>query len=898
MQVPSDSEFRKRAFEMPSTWRKALISGGDDARARPEKPHQNPSFSKLVRYDAFAGPCSFAADGKQRKEDIFLRHHATTTTTQTPPPLLPPAFLLIPSSSRSLLLFPPHLRRPSSMAANPDVRSVFEFLRRNGFVEAESALRDDVVHGGGIGGSSFASSSSSDRLSEFPRLPTPPPPVRVVVGRGRQWRHGASEDDGDECSSTSDSSAFVSMVSSPSDLVNPFGRWSATHQNGSEDDSSDSLSQFGTAREYNDAEMLNDSLWANDRRGVQLRQPCFEAADDSGCLSEDKYVMTVDAEEKYMRDMTGLDLVSGGFNSATSINCLDDVGCPLSSIDTARDTGKDPPHSRVLDTITTPICSCCSKVKESYRLESEEGYYSWCGEEIKEPHIPLYRSCYELMADEPNSLQSTQLDKFQSKLEDKCPSVSLEQNVKFCSEHDVNSSRHSSRNKEDLVRSSPEKELQMLDSMVAARSASTNGGSPSNYKSNRRRSKIQKDEVKDSMQDSSMQFHNAEKACMPDGNWEYERGGDREMIGGNGTNRDTEENGIDSDVHMLENQEEEYEIFDLRIIHRKNRTGFEENKDFPIVLNTIIAGRYYVSEYLGSAAFSKVIQAHDLQTGMDVCLKIIKNDKDFFDQSLDEIKLLKFVNKYDPADERHILRLFDYFYHQEHLFIVCELLRANLYEFQKFNDDSGGDVYFTLPRLQSITRQCLEALEYLHYLGIIHCDLKPENILIKSYSRCLIKVIDLGSSCFQTDNLCSYVQSRSYRAPEVILGLPYDQKIDIWSLGCILAELFSGDVLFPNDSLAMLLARMAGMIGPIDMEMLERGQETHKYFTSDYDLYYRNEETNHVEYIIPEKTSLEERLDGCDFEFIEFVRELLQINPDKRPTATEALEHPWLSHPY
>lgn len=83
---------------------------------------------------------------------------------------------------------------------------------------------------------------------------------------------------------------------------------------------------------------------------------------------------------------------------------------------------------------------------------------------------------------------------------------------------------------------------------------------------------------------------------------------------------------------------------------------------------------------------------------------------------------------------------------------------------------------------------------FLHNLGIIHCDLKPENILIKSYRRCEIKVIDLGSSCFQSDSLSLYVQSRSYRAPEVILGLPYDAKIDLWSLGCILGELCSGEV--------------------------------------------------------------------------------------------------------
>ncbi|GER54670.1 kinase family protein [Striga asiatica] len=351
-------------------------------------------------------------------------------------------------------------------------------------------------------------------------------------------------------------------------------------------------------------------------------------------------------------------------------------------------------------------------------------------------------------------------------------------------------------------------------------------------------------------------------------------------------------------VSMCDSKEDDFEIFNLRIIHRKNRTGFEENKDFPIVMNSIIAGRYYVTEFLGSAAFSKVVQAHDLCLGMDVCLKIIKNDKDFFDQSLDEIKLLKFVNKHDPADGSHILRLYDYFYCQEHLFIVTELLRANLYEFQKYNQESGGEPYFTLHRLQIITRQCLEALSYLHDLGIIHCDLKPENILIKSYRKCEIKVIDLGSSCFQADNLSLYVQSRSYRAPEVMLGLPYDQKIDLWSLGCILAELCSGEVLFPNEAIVMILARMIGVLGPIDMEMLQQGQETHKYFTKEYDLYYINADTDKLEYIVPDETSLQHHLDVSDSCFIEFLKCLLEINPKRRLTAREALRHPWLSYSY
>jgi hypothetical protein len=79
--------------------------------------------------------------------------------------------------------------------------------------------------------------------------------------------------------------------------------------------------------------------------------------------------------------------------------------------------------------------------------------------------------------------------------------------------------------------------------------------------------------------------------------------------------------------------------------------------------------------------------------------------------------------------------LSDYFYYKEHLFIVCELLRDNLYEFYKYNRESGQELYFTMERLKKVAKQCLIALRYIHSLGLIHCDLKPENIVIKSYSK-------------------------------------------------------------------------------------------------------------------------------------------------------------------
>ena len=96
----------------------------------------------------------------------------------------------------------------------------------------------------------------------------------------------------------------------------------------------------------------------------------------------------------------------------------------------------------------------------------------------------------------------------------------------------------------------------------------------------------------------------------------------------------------------------------------------------------------------------------------------------------------------------------------------------------------------------------------------------------------------MGSSCFITDHLSSYVQSRSYRAPEVILGLPYGQKVDLWSLGCIVAELFTGNVLFANDSATTLLARVNAVIGPIPAH-LSKGIYYHKYYTNQNVLYER-----------------------------------------------------------
>jgi serine/threonine protein kinase len=116
---------------------------------------------------------------------------------------------------------------------------------------------------------------------------------------------------------------------------------------------------------------------------------------------------------------------------------------------------------------------------------------------------------------------------------------------------------------------------------------------------------------------------------------------------------------------------------------------------------------------------------------------------------------------------------------------------------------------------------------------VIHCDLKPENILFTDEKLDSIKVIDFGSSCFSYKTGFSYVQSRYYRAPEIVLGLPYTQAADMWSLGCILAELKSGRPLFPACDENELIEFFCMMIGLPSNEMIEKAKKKAKFFDKD-----------------------------------------------------------------
>ncbi|CAL0330836.1 unnamed protein product [Lupinus luteus] len=240
--------------------------------------------------------------------------------------------------------------------------------------------------------------------------------------------------------------------------------------------------------------------------------------------------------------------------------------------------------------------------------------------------------------------------------------------------------------------------------------------------------------------------------------------------------------------------------------------------------------RYVVKDVLGHGTFGQVAKCLDSDTNSFVAVKIIKNQPAYYQQALVEVTILTTLNKkYDPEDKHHIVRIYDYFVYQQHLCICFELLDTNLYELIKMNHFRG----LSLSIVQLFSKQILCGLDLLKEAGIIHCDLKPENILLctSTVKPAEIKIIDFGSACMENRTVYSYIQSRYYRSPEVLLGYQYTTDIDMWSFGCIVAELFLGLPLFPGASEFDLLRRMIKILGgqPPDY-VLREAKNTSKFF--------------------------------------------------------------------
>ena len=256
-----------------------------------------------------------------------------------------------------------------------------------------------------------------------------------------------------------------------------------------------------------------------------------------------------------------------------------------------------------------------------------------------------------------------------------------------------------------------------------------------------------------------------------------------------------------------------------------------ENHDYILYVHDTFGNeegrQFLILDLLGHGTFGQVAKCINLKTKEIVAIKIIKNQSAYFNQSMMEVTILELLNqKYDARDLCHITRMKDTFIHKKHLCIVFELLSLNLFELIKQNHFKG----FQHGLIRIFLSQILDALKLLNEAKIIHCDLKPENILLKQMDSPDIKVIDFGSACHEQHTVYTYIQSRFYRSPEILLGLPYNASIDSWSLGCIAAELFLGLPLFPGHSNYDQVYKMVTCLGLPPNHMMEKGKTSGIYF--------------------------------------------------------------------
>lgn len=326
--------------------------------------------------------------------------------------------------------------------------------------------------------------------------------------------------------------------------------------------------------------------------------------------------------------------------------------------------------------------------------------------------------------------------------------------------------------------------------------------------------------------------------------------------------------------------------------------------------------RYEIECVLGKGSFGQVVKAIDLETNEDVAIKVIKNKPAFFKQAKVEIRLLEMLNQRqsaEPDTKFHIVKLKRHFMFRNHLCLVFEKLSYNLYELLRQTRYHGVSLNLT----RKFAQQLCTSLQQLYRddIQIIHCDLKPENILLVNPKRSEIKIIDFGSSCQVGEKIYSYIQSRFYRSPEVLLGLPYDMKIDMWSLGCILVEMHCGEPIFSGQNEEDQMMKIVEVLGIPPSHMIERSARAREKYFENQNGHWVTKRFPNKSYVAPGHRRLEDVL-GVETggpggrrsnetghgaleyrKFLDLLKRMLQYDPVKRCKPFDALRSPFFNVP-
>uniref|UniRef100_A0A3P9K4M0 Protein kinase domain-containing protein n=1 Tax=Oryzias latipes TaxID=8090 RepID=A0A3P9K4M0_ORYLA len=294
--------------------------------------------------------------------------------------------------------------------------------------------------------------------------------------------------------------------------------------------------------------------------------------------------------------------------------------------------------------------------------------------------------------------------------------------------------------------------------------------------------------------------------------------------------------------------------------------SFEVQENFLLIGNK---GSYLVEKFLGEGTFGKVAKCKNLSTNKEVAIKILKNG--FDNAGENELKALIEVSKLD-ADEYNLVKCVDVFLYKSHVCIVFEILDQSLYDFL---EDRRFRPLF-VQEIRAIAWQLLIALKGLKSINLVHCDIKLDNIMLVNQDSkpFRVKLIDFGLASKTKDiPTGTRLQNICFRAPEVILGLPLDERLDMWTVGYVLALLYTGFCIHPWDSEYNIIRAMVEMQGMPDSELLHQGLYTNKFFT-------KTEENSKKK-----MTEVEQLID--------LIKQMLEVDPNKRISPNDALRHPF-----
>ncbi|XP_072234128.1 pre-mRNA processing factor 4Bb isoform X1 [Leuresthes tenuis] len=329
---------------------------------------------------------------------------------------------------------------------------------------------------------------------------------------------------------------------------------------------------------------------------------------------------------------------------------------------------------------------------------------------------------------------------------------------------------------------------------------------------------------------------------------------------------------------------------------------------YRVNIGEILDKRYDVYGYTGQGVFSNVVRARDTaRAGQEVAVKIIRNNELMQKTGLKELEFLKKLNDADPDDKFHCLRLFRHFYHKQHLCLVFEPLSMNLREVLK---KYGKDVGLHIKAVRSYSQQLFLALKLLKRCNILHADIKPDNILVNE-SKTILKLCDFGSASHVADNdITPYLVSRFYRAPEIIIGKPYDYGIDMWSVGCTLYELYTGKILFPGSSNNHMIKLAMDLKGKMPNKMIRKGLFKDQHFDQNLNFLYievdkvtEREKVTVMSTINPTKDLLADMIGGQRLpedqrkkvmQLKDLLDGTLMLDPAKRISINQALQHPFI----